>query len=1321
MAGAQRLIGPGQNLAAAATITASSVASASNTVMQLPTVRDGSAAASITGSYTGADDAVYDVQIVDTTVSTPLTTDPVFAGVGNGTLTGASYSGTAQSFTVELADLGAVLTAAGTDFEGVTLRARVPGSGGNSLRVHIDRAPGVSPLTFTPTTYSLLNDLAAGSGSDDNPLTGAEFDWGTVVMGTDKLIPTGALRIAFGEDRNNIYRQFKRYESGQWRYYFEPAIAVAVPRGTVVQTVTGGRTVTITDGSTTETYTGIVTLWDLLGAIKTTSTLVEVVGVVAADRSRGGMAARELVTRTDAHALLSSGSGSAYATGFSGVSVGSGAATELVEARCYAVTAKDAQGAVVGGEFWELRGSVSGLLAAKVISGATFTSSNLTLTIPRKVPDGFGVTRGRFSVDSIEYAQRDQGVEPPPICVVATTLGPAAVDMAVQLVYTKRPSGACACDDLPVPDLNTPCLNGQEDDNVSNYSAGNLTRLQALYDWQADTVRANSSYITDTAEQFVREGRTANLQSIVALFHQTLDQLNGMPLGSERTAGESAWDTAFTEVQADVDRFLGDAKPFAAVAGEALTAGNFVSISEQIVAAPPSTSVTLTAYTTVPNSSWVAIRKVQTNNSFPPPPIPTYALFCMPLSTISGAYQGVGYVGTGGSANDQLAVQAAGTVASQAITVYDSAIGNPMNGTWSRAIAAGEVVGLGPDGAAYVFYNAGTSPTGTTLIAATGAVASDGTPNPTIDLAFPAQPNVPMPSTLTYTQIQAKKLRPGEACAGFVLASVSSNAAVTVYPSGNNSGLSALSNQAYYLSATSAGGVTASSAAALPSTDIQLTYVNSTTLAVARESASADKTAAALIAERYKSRLQWVLAMAGESPLGKGSASSAASVDGCWHDMTDEPYYWSVIAGNGGAYMPAFNNTPYYSAVANPDGTIQGTHEFAFQVNVKCPEGLKEGDTIKLLIGDSAWPSTYQVGDVLTLPVIAASDLYLTGGTDGDNIQTWYVSGSLHGPFPPHSLDLDSPAGYSNSGLAFTINPGAIAFAKGDRFTFSVEGGHWKWRKNAGSWSTSAAISGSPAVLDSGLSVTFAPGAAPAFSAGDTYSFKALQPNSPSNTKVPTWQAWRYNGSSATLTLDFGSAKSFDFVGIAFHSLPAGAAVAVHGSADNSAWTSLGSLDLTSSAVAGLLLGSPASWRYVRLSLSSAAAGAVGWVVVGAAFAPSLSAEWAPKRSYRLDRADAGLVGAAAYLGRSISGTLSWSEGALSETDVTSLAAVVDGAKSADDAPIILYPQATRITEPVLATVADDEIEIPDVWDYQPAAGNARRYSARIALRGVAV
>ena len=63
----------------------------------------------LTGAYTGADDAVFDIEILSDTISgTPTISAPVFSGVGNGTISSISATAgiAAQEFTVTVADLG---------------------------------------------------------------------------------------------------------------------------------------------------------------------------------------------------------------------------------------------------------------------------------------------------------------------------------------------------------------------------------------------------------------------------------------------------------------------------------------------------------------------------------------------------------------------------------------------------------------------------------------------------------------------------------------------------------------------------------------------------------------------------------------------------------------------------------------------------------------------------------------------------------------------------------------------------------------------------------------------------------------------------------------------------------------------------------------------------------------------------------------------------------------------------------------------------------------------------------------------------------------
>jgi hypothetical protein len=67
-----------------------------------------------------------------------------------------------------------------------------------------------------------------------------------------------------------------------------------VPKGTIVKAVTGTHSVTVSNGATTDTVSGIVSLYDALAGIRDHSTLVDVVGAIVNDKTSGGQAAVEL-------------------------------------------------------------------------------------------------------------------------------------------------------------------------------------------------------------------------------------------------------------------------------------------------------------------------------------------------------------------------------------------------------------------------------------------------------------------------------------------------------------------------------------------------------------------------------------------------------------------------------------------------------------------------------------------------------------------------------------------------------------------------------------------------------------------------------------------------------------------------------------------------------------------------------------------------------------------------------------------------------------------------------------------------------------------
>lgn len=1096
----QRFLANNRNLLREAILTPSSVLPVSNKVLSLLRARAGSAQVTLTGTYTGFEEATYDVEILDDDIDIGLASAPVFTGAGSGTLENIGATGlAAQEFAVELGDAGIPAVAAGVDFEGVKLAARASGAAGNLVRISIDS----SPLVFTPQNWSLLADLNAGDGSSTSSgLDGPQYDFDTPVLGVDGQIPASstdnalgaglAHRIAFGGDTANIYLQYKVYADGKWSYFFVPELRNDVKAGAKVNFVTDGRTIEVTDGATTRTYTDIVTLFDALDAFKLdASGLIDVVGVIANDRSPTGQAARELQTKTDAHAEASSGSGSKAATGFEGVTVAPDAPTELVIAECFAANSADAIGAGVGHEFWKVKGTVSGELGT-AITGEPFVGPKWGFTIPERLPGNSGSAKGKFTVVSFTLGPRSEG-DPSPVfvCPVGLKLGPGAIDQSVTLIYTKRPDGSCLCDDMPVPDLDGPCLGTLGEGGSVSYSAAAITRLKDLYDWAGALAAAVTSYV---------QGK----------------DFTGIP------------DQAFSGwIQTALEPFNSKG-----------ASGTFTSLIN-----------TGGGQTLASN-----------------PPVDT------------------GYADVALPANFQ-----------DIIDFYE------------KGLALIDEV------------------TDTTLLA-------DG---------------------FTQWDVALQEFKDDL----------------------DTSTLSGLGNRL----ATIAG-------------------------------------------DKYKLLVRQALAYAGVSYLGKSNASGVGSGDGCWQDYGD-PFYWEVVGSVNGKYAPAFNNHPYYSSQFGADGkTYRSTKEFALQVNEKCPERLREGDTIVLQINDAATAGTYQTSDTLTLPIIAAQALYMAGGQDGDGVQKWYVSGSVVGALAQFTYNPAAPAPYGNGGLSFELVAGGIPFQKYDTFRFSIEGGHYRWRKNGGAWSSSSPPDDIPAgafLLDSGLSLEFITGAAPSFIADDVFSFKALQPWAVSNLRTPGAPLWKWSDASPGPTLegDLGAAEQIDMA-LFLHTLPEGASIVLEGGVSVGVYT-------WSETITWRPL---AAWkeidrvaRYVRLTLSDATNGSVQWGWLGIPVTSERTADFNLRRAYKMGRSDSGgLIQGGRFLGKTVSGDASWSEGALTEADVADFSDMLDWIKEQGDEPIVVIPQVTRTDEPVLFALIDsDEVDFPDVHGYQPQAGRQRNLSATLPLAGV--
>lgn len=1061
----QRYLANDRNAVRDATLTPSSVLPVDDSVLEVPVSRVGTGQVLLSGSYAGAEAAVIDVEILDNTISVPLISAPVFTGAGSGQLSAIASTGTAQTYTLQLQNTGLPTLSAGVDFEGVRIIARAIGAAGNGITIDIEQ----TTLDFTQQGFSLLQDLKAGDGGDTTGVKGAAFDWDTKVIGVDNVIPLTAHRVTFGDDKANIYLQYKQYVDGDWVYHFVPAIKADVPKGARVSYVTGGRTVTVTPlvGSP-ETFSDIVTVYDLLNIFFTTSAIVSVLGVIANDRSPTGQASKELAIRTDAHCEQSTGTGSAAATGFVDAFANANASTELIVATCFAVTSTDHPLARLGAERWKLKGSVSGDATDDVITGLPYTdpAGKFGLTIPQRLPDGYGVQRGRFSIVDIEFIPRDDDLIPD-VCPVALTLGTEAVDQGITLIWTKRPAGDCVCSGMPIPDIGGPCLGifGTGGDGMG-YATDTVTRLSDFRTWAADSIASLTAMDADAAYAGSIGAREATVLS---------DPRGRVDTGENSVSNTIHWHPKrFQEIVSDFE-------------------------------------------------SAIALIDVVTDTTFR---------------------------------------------------------SNGMS-TWDDAV----------------------------------------------------------------TELKA---------------------------------------------------------------DVTDLIAGSPRLS--------------LRDDLYTARLNSALSAAGISLVGKTDANILESGDGCWRDLGGD--YWTVAGSLKGKYAPCFNNTVYYSCRLSSDGKAYfSTREFGFQINIRpeCVSKLVYGDKIDLTIGDAAWGSTYAVGDVLTLPIIAAQPQTLAGGQDGNSNLNFYVSGSVDGPLPLFTYDPNAspPGDYNQSGLAFTYTPGGIPNEAGDKWTFDVEGGHWRYRLNGGAWLASSPtddIDDTPAAFIDGLSIQFQTGAAPSFEVGDIYTFNVAQPYAVSNLQNPDRFAWKWNEAAPNIVADFGSALPVSMVAIARHSIPEGATVTIETGTAPGIYTFTDVLIWSADVIAKEFAEQTA--RYLRVSLTGATDGGMGWLFAGVALQTTLSAEIDLRRVYKIESNNSGLDQGGNYLGRARSGTIVYTEAALTETDVDGIAAMLDWVKTHGDEACVIIPQISRPDEAFAALIAVDDVAFTELSGYNRDAAYERRYSIQLPFAG---
>lgn len=529
MPSVQRFLSGRDNLVRDALLTASNVRASSAAIERLSAARAGGGRVRLAGAYTGHEAAEVQVEIV-ADGGVPRASVPQFVGVGNGQLQVLAVDAAAplQALTLTLADLGVATAHAGLDVRELRLRARTPGAAGNALRVTVQPR-----LTRTPTAWALLADWPAGAATQ----TGVQWDFGGLPLNAQQELDAASPRIQFGADPQ-VYRPWRRYQEGVWQFGLSPQLERGVAAGTPVLAVTGGYVVTVTDGVTSETFGDtaaaqpeIRTFHDLLLALAD-SALVEVAGVVAADRTVGGQAAIDVPLRTQAWLLAQSGG-----VTLQDVAVPATAPTQAVVVRCI-------NDDVVGAERWSVAGDVSGVLPVAT-TGLPYTHAAIAFTVPRVEAAAAGSGRWSFKYQPVA---RDEDAGVPSVCLRPFRLGSNAVPRTVTFRYQKRPPADCKCTDMPTPRLSMKCL-GLDGGADMALDAEYQTRLEALYQWRSEFV-AGQGELGGLGEPASRWDMDI-CDALVNVFGAALAEV------FESAPALVEWDAAFASVQAELEPLEG--------------------------------------------------------------------------------------------------------------------------------------------------------------------------------------------------------------------------------------------------------------------------------------------------------------------------------------------------------------------------------------------------------------------------------------------------------------------------------------------------------------------------------------------------------------------------------------------------------------------------------------------------------------------------------------------------------------------------------------------------------------------------------------------
>jgi hypothetical protein len=449
--------------------------------------------------------------------------------------------------------------------------------------------------------------------------------------------------------------------------------------------------------------------------------------------------------------------------------------------------------------------------------------------------------------------------------------------------------------------------------------------------------------------------------------------------------------------------------------------------------------------------------------------------------------------------------------------------------------------------------------------------------------------------------------------------------------------------------------------------------------------------------------LHRALAAAGLTPDFE-DASTPGTV--CWQDPGAD--HWWVPSDP--RYLPAFTGVYYHAAIREQDAEgneiITATREFGFGIQA-CD--IVEGDAFTLRItGTGNQSVAYVIGDTFRATIIAGAPVQLGGGQTGNDTLTWQVVGTVEGGFDDYALNRTTRNTYTDGGgLSFLITPGARPFALGDRYTFEVEGGTFRWRRDAGSWQGPLQIAPSVSLAD-GLAAAFIAGAAPSHRPGDVYQFAVEATYGPDRLRQPGGGFLRTTGATVIEVIPTGGAVSHLL--IALHTIPSTATVRLQGSNDGFSTTPFDQIIPWARDCMHYALATPTTYARWRVTISAACT--ADWLFLGDPLRLTI-----PSGRVELGTVTKRLRVPGPARRRGLGVRVQHT--GLTQASVDALYALLEHAGSVDRSRFAIVPNDAEATAAVV-TFDADSLEVTDELGYQPRDVGKRLLSVALDLQAVA-